>query len=364
MAVEALFYLGHPAHFHLFRFAIKGMKPEQVVVCIKSKDVLEQLLKEAGIEYINIDSAGKKKSGMLSLAMAVAKRTFTLAKIIRKCKPARLMGSTAELSVLGKFFGIPSFIFFEDDLQYVPSYAKLVGPAASYLICPDCCSAWKWDQKKLSYSSYHELAYLHPNHFTPDPSRVPLFSDPSYKKFILRFSDLGAYHDVGMTGMTDDVAMRIIQRLEKEGRVFITSERPLPPQFESYRISIRASDIHHAMAYADLFLGDSQTMTAEAAVLGTPALRYNDWVGKLGYLEDLEHKYGLTYGIPTGNVEQLFAKLEELLSVKNLREEWQKKRSFMLSEKSDFEKCISWILKCDPKNRSQIAEIAQTDRFH
>ena len=58
--------------------------------------------------------------------------------------------------------------------------------------------------------------YLHPNHFTPDPSRVPLFSDPSYKKFILRFSDLGAYHDVGMTGMTDDVAMRIIQRLEKK----------------------------------------------------------------------------------------------------------------------------------------------------
>ncbi len=35
-------------------------------------------------------------------------------------------------------------------------------------------------------------------------------------------------------------------------------------------------------------------MIAEAAVLGTPSIRFNDFVGKLGYLEDLEHKYGLT----------------------------------------------------------------------
>ena len=363
MAVEALFYLGHPAHFHLFKFAIRSLKPEEVVVCIKSKDVLEQLLKEEGIPYINIDDKGKKRSGMLSLAAAVAGRTWTLSSIVRKYKPRRLMGSTAELSVLGRLFGIPSFIFFEDDLEYVPSYARIAGPAATYLLCPDCCSAWKWERKKIGYASYHELAYLHPNHFKPDPARVPLFSEPGKRKFILRFSGLGAYHDTGISGMTDAVALRLIHRLEKEGRVFITSERPLPEQFEPYRISIRASDIHHAMAYTDLFLGDSQTMTAEAAVLGTPAIRYNDWVGKLSYLEDLEHVYTLTYGIPAGQEEKLYAKLEELLSVPNLREEWQKRREKMLSEKSDFSKCIAWILKCDPKDRKLILEIKNTAQF-
>ena len=363
MAVEALFYLGHPAHFHLFKFAIRSLKPEQVVVCIKSKDVLEALLKEAGIPYINIDDKGKKMKGMVSLALAVASRTLTLSGLVQKFKPKRLMGSTAELSVLGKLFGIPSFIFFEDDLQFVPSYARIAGPAATYLICPDCCSAWKWEKKKIAYSSYHELAYLHPNHFQADPKRVPEFSTTGTRKFILRFSDLGAYHDEGIEGMTDAIALRIIQRLEKEGKVFITSERPLPPQFEPYRISIPASDIHHAMAYTDIFLGDSQTMTAEAAVLGTPAIRYNDWVGKLGYLEDLEHRYSLTYGIPTGAEEKLFSKLEELLSVKDLKIEWQKRREKMLSEKADFSKCISWILECDPKDKESILQIANTKRF-
>ncbi|HRH65903.1 MAG TPA: DUF354 domain-containing protein [Bacteroidia bacterium] len=363
MHVEALFYLGHPAHFHLFKFAIRALKPEQVVVCIKSKDVLETLLKEAGIPYINIDAKAGKKKNKISLAVTVAARIWTLASIVRKMKPKRLMGSTAELSVLGKLFGIPSFIFFEDDLHHVPEYARIAGPAATYLICPDCCSAWKWEKKKIGYSSYHELAYLHPNHFQPDASRVPVFAAPGVRKFILRFSDLGAYHDTGISGMSDAIAFRIIERLQKEGKVFITSERPLPPQFEPYRIAIRASDIHHAMAFTDLFLGDSQTMTAEAAVLGTPALRYNDWVGKLGYLEDLEHKYALTVGVPAGEEELLMTALESLLSIPDLPEEFQRRRKIMLNEKADFSKCISWILECDPLDIESIRKIGETKRF-
>jgi predicted glycosyltransferase len=48
-----------------------------------------------------------------------------------------------------------------------------------------------------------------------------------------------------------------------------------------------------------MYIGDSQTMTAEAAVLGTPAIRFNDFVGELSYLEELEYTFDLTYGIKT-----------------------------------------------------------------
>jgi predicted glycosyltransferase len=34
----------------------------------------------------------------------------------------------------------------------------------------------------------------------------------------------------------------------------------------------------------DLYIGDSQTMAAEAAVLGIPSIRFNSFVGKLVYL--------------------------------------------------------------------------------
>jgi predicted glycosyltransferase len=90
-----------------------------------------------------------------------------------------------------------------------------------------------------------------------------------------------------------------------------------------------------------MFIGDSQTMTAESAVLGTPALRFNDLVGELSYLEDLEHNYGLTYGIKTADVNKLYEKLNELLLIPNLKTEWHTKREFMLTKKVDFAK---WML--------------------
>lgn len=283
--------------------------------------------------------------------------------IILKNKPQRLVGSAAELAVLGKLLNIPSFILFEDDFEKVSFFARIAGPTATYLICPDCCSAWKWNHKKIGYPSYHELAYLHPNHFTPDRERVEKIFDLSKRNFILRFSDLGAYHDVGKTGITDALARRLIAQLNVHGKVYLTSERPLSPEFEPYRIHIRASDIHHALFYADIFIGDSQTMTAEAAVLGTPAIRYNDFVGELSYLEDLEKNYQLTTGVLTKNKEKLFDTVEKYLSDKDLKKEWSVKRQKMLDQKSDFSKCLHWLLSCSPRDLNSMKKIENRDGF-
>ncbi len=46
-------------------------------------------------------------------------------------------------------------------------------------------------------------------------------------------------------------------------------------------------------------------MVAEAAVLGTLPIRFNNYVGKLSYLEELEHKYHLTFRIKTSEQEKL-----------------------------------------------------------
>ena len=56
----------------------------------------------------------------------------------------------------------------------------------------------------------------------------------------------------------------------------------LTEDLKEYRLSIDPKDIHHILFFADIFISDSQTMTAEAAVLGTPSIRYNDFVGRLG----------------------------------------------------------------------------------
>lgn len=325
-----LVYLGHPAHFHLFKETIKNLqtKSVKIVIVIKSKDVLEKLLIDSKLPYINISEGNAKVNAYKNFL----KRLYNLSKIIRANRPKLLIGSAAELAVLGKLFGILSYIFFEDDFEAVKKFAKIAGPFATKLICPDCCSAWKWSDKKIGYKSYHELAYLHPNHFTPDAEKVKHIFNLNEKNYILRFAQLTAYHDVGKSGITTSIAQQLIDMLSKQGNVFITSERELEPQFEKYRIRISPLDIHHALYFADMYIGDSQTMTAEAAVLGTPAIRFNDFVGELSYLEELEQTFHLTYGIRTNEPDKLLEKVNELLNTPDLKSEWQARRQVMLDE--------------------------------
>lgn len=344
--MTVLVYLGHPAHFHLFKETIKNLqsKSHKVVIVIKSKDVLEKLLIDSHLPYINI-APKLKKNGKVALYVSLIKRITTLTKIILKYKPTKLAGSAAELALLGKLFRIPSYVFFEDDFEVVPKFAKIAGPLATYLVCPNCCSAWKWNDKKIGYNSYHELAYLHPNHFTPDSSKVNTIFDLTKKNFILRFAQLTAYHDVGKSGINTAIAQRLIDILLPHGNVYITSERPLEPQFEKYRIKISPLDIHHALYFADMYIGDSQTMTAEAAVLGTPAIRFNDFVGELAYLEELERAYQLTYGIKTTEPEKLISKVKELVETPDLKTEWHVRRQKMLTKSIDFSEFMTTLLE-------------------
>ena len=344
--MTVLVYLGHPAHFHLFKETIKNLqsKSHKVIIVIKSKDVLEKLLIDSNLSYINV-SSGEKKPGKIALYLAFFKRLYTLSKIINTYKPHKLIGSAAELALLGKVFRIPSYVFFEDDFEVVSKFSKIAGPLATHLICPNCCSAWKWNYKKTGYYSYHELAYLHPNHFTPDKNKISSIFNLDQNNFILRFAQLTAYHDVGKSGITTHVAQQLIDLLLQHGNVFITSERPLESQFEKYRIQISPLDIHHALYFADMYIGDSQTMTAEAAVLGTPAIRFNDFVGELSYLEELELTFKLTYGIKTNQPEKLIQKVKDLLEIKDLKKEWANKREKMLAKSIDFAEFMTSLIE-------------------
>ena len=82
--------------------------------------------------------------------------------------------------------------------------------------------------------------------------------------------------------------------------------------------------MHHILAYAKLIISDSQTMTAESAVLGVPSLRINTFVGKISYLEELEYVYGLTFGFLPEQELAFLSKLNELIKTKNLEKNGRK----------------------------------------
>ena len=228
--------------------------------------------------------------------------------------------------------------------------------------------------------------FLHPNHFTPDPKIVEAYGiDTSKPYFVMRFASLHAHHDNGIKGINTEIAERLVKILEPFGTIYITSERPLEPQFEQYRIKINPLDMHHVMAFASLYIGDSQTMAAEAGVLGVPFVRFNDFVGRIGYLRELEDKYELGYGIhasvlpadspirrndgslqPSG-VEELYKRVEELVAMpsEQRRKVWAERRTQMLSDKVDCAKFLTYFIENYPQSAEQTrkADISFWDRF-
>lgn len=358
--MKVLFMISHPAHFHMFRNTILHMQEHghDIVIVIRPKDVLEQLCINAKVSYYKVNDR-PQKWGMLGLGLSLIEKVIAVTKIVRREKPNLLVGSDGVLAYAGKICNVPSFEFFEDDYSVIKLYAKMFFPSYSYLVCPFVCNAGKWNYKKIGYAGFQKMTYLHPNYFTPDKNIVEkYFSLEESPYYIIRFAKLTAHHDVDVHGFSLEVALQVINLLSMHGRVFITSEGVLPEEFEQYRLCINPLDIHHILAFASLYIGDSQSMAVEACMLGTPCIRFNDFVGekKISVLEELEHIYHLTNGIHSTDTEKLYNKIEEILALPNAREIYHERRKKMLAEKIDVTKYWTWFLENYPQSAVQYDE--------
>ncbi len=344
--MKYLIYLGHPAHFHLFRNTIQNLEQNghKVAILIKKKDILEDLLRRSGMAYQNILPEGRKdnKAGIL---LGMVKRDWRLLRHCLSDRPSLLMGTSAEIGHVGTLLRIPSINVNEDDAAVISTFCKISYPWSTHILSPQVCNNGPWENKSIKYESYHELAYLHPNHFTASREVVGQFQDPDQPFFLIRFAKLSAHHDSGIRGISDELAGKIIDLLKPHGRVLITSERPLSEQFEPYRLNIDPLEIHHYMALAQIYIGDSQTMAAEAGVLGVPFLRFNDFVGRIGYLRELEETYELGYGIRPSEPDMLLSRLKKLLEMDNRQELFQARRKKMLADKIDLAKFMTWLVE-------------------
>ena len=360
--MNILVQLSHPAHFHLYKNAIKQWqdKGHQVFVLIKTKDILEDLLKNAGIPYYNILPVAHRSSKW-GILWDMFVRDWRIMRFCRKHKIDLLTGSTPEVAHVAKLTGRRSVNIGEDDAHIISTFIKVAKPFIDGYLAPVSCEMGLIEPRTVHYPGFQKLAYLHPKRFTADRSVPEKYGiDTKKPYFLIRFAKLNAHHDNGVSGISTEIAQRLVEILSPHGKIYITSERELEPQFEKYRLHINPLDIHHVMAYATLYIGDSQSMAVEAAMLGTPSLRFNDFVGakKIGVMEELEHVYGLTYGISSHEPEQLYSKIEELLAKPNLREEFQTRRQKMLADKIDVTAFLTWFIENYPQS---VAETRHAD---
>jgi hypothetical protein len=264
------------------------------------------------------------------------------------------LGSEPSLTHLGKLFNIPSFIFSEDDAAIIPQFAKIAYPFVDVIVSPKSCDAGRWSHKKIAYDGFHKLAYLYPSVFEPNVKEIGELIKTNY--FILRFANLIAYHDEYKTGITDEIAMKLIQILERHGTVYITSERPLSDEFTKYELKINPVKIHHYLSFAKMYIGDSQSMAVESALLGTPGIRFNDFAGEIGVLNELEYKYGLTHSYKTNQEYEFLQKVQEMLEDGNLENRYKSNYKRMLDDKINVPNFFVWLIENYPESASLMKE--------
>jgi uncharacterized protein len=359
--LNILIDIGHPAHVHYYRNLANELinRGHKVIWTVKDIPVAVRLLDHYGFYYSIFP---KKSDNILGKAYKQLEYNYRLLKICRKEKIDIAIGTSVSVAHVSKFSGVKSIVFDDDDDEVQPLVTKLVNPFADTLLSPDVLKGKRKRKDTVFYPGYHELAYLHPNKFAPDPdvlTDVGLIPGETF--FIMRFNVFKAHHDIGINGLSSARKLELISLLEPHGKIFITTEREIEPELKKFQLKLSPEKIHSLMAYATVFLGDSQTMTSEAAVLGVPSLRCNSFAGKISYLEELEKKFGLTYAFTPDRFEVLLEKLTELLALPDIRTEWQYRRQKMLAEKIDVTSFWLWFITNYPFS---IALVKNNPRFH
>lgn len=348
--MKILIDIGHPAHVHLFRHLVKevGNRGHEVTVTVRDIPAAKQLLSLYNIEFQDI---GGKRDSIFAKMVSQIVYDFRTWRIIRKKKIELGIGSSIVLPHMSVFTRMKSVVLDDDDDIVEPLFAKFAHPFATLLLSPEALSGKRRRKDTVYYPGYHELAYLYPGRFTPDRSVLEYAGlKETDTFFVMRFNAFKAHHDLGVRGISLDQKLRLIEKLKPLGPVFITTERDIEPELREYKLPVPPDKIHSLLYYATLFIGDSQTMTSEAAVLGTPALRMNSFAGKISYLEEEEKRYHLTYSFGPDDFNALTAQIDELLAMEELKEVWKRRRDIMLEERKDPNIFLLWIIENYPES--------------
>ena len=342
--MNILFFVSHPAQFHFFKHTISDLKEKgnNVFLLVKTKDILTNLLDELGWEYINILPKERKK-GKISIILSLFERIYKIYRFSKKNKIDLFIGTDASIAQVGRLINKPCITTLEDDYDVIKKLADLTYPFTSTIFTPKVCKVGKWDNKKIGYDGYMKLAYLHPNRFKPDISKIKVNLDKPF--YIIRLSGLAAHHDTGIKGISKNLLLRIIEVLEQKGTVFISSENKLDAHLAKYQLKIPSNDMHDYLNFADLIICDSQSMAVEAAILGTPNVRISSFKGKISVLEELEDSYGLTIGILPEEEDRILKNISQIIENSDYKKEQQIKRKKLLEDKIDVTAMLIWLIE-------------------
>ena len=346
---RVLFDVGHPAQVHLFRNAIEVLERagHETFVASRVKEVTVDLLDAYGIDHAPLTTRGDSFPALLWELLLRERRLLSLA---RSFEPdvvvSRLSPAAAHVS---RIVGCRNVVV--SDTHIDSPAMRLLNHRLTLPFVDTICAPGDFDlpvpTRKRRELDFQELAYLHPEYFQPDPFALSEAGiDAVEPYFLVRLAGWDAYHDVGHQGLSPDAVRELVSFLSAHGTVYLSAEEALPADLREYRLPTPPEHVHDALYYADLYVGDSGTMSTEAAVLGTPAIRTNTLVGEgdENVFRELEHRYGLLSSF--ADEDEAIAEVKRLVEAGIDENEWHRRRDRLLDEQPNVtERMVDVILE-------------------
>lgn len=330
--MNVLISISHPAWAHQFHHIIKLLEKRghKVKVLVIKKDKNWEILDEYKIPYTIIgNSTGKNR---LEKAFILIVSTYRHLVEAIKFKTDVLIGRPSPMMAITAFLTGKKNIAYCDTERSVESlfFSKLF----SYKILTPKFYRKDLGKKQMRVETFKELFYLHPKYFKPNPEDLKLVGLKEGDKFtFVRFVAWNASHDMGHKGMNNEQKLKLIQHLEKYGKVLLSAEGELPEEFNKYLIHVPHTKLHSIMSYAQLFVGDGLTMAFECNMMGVHSIFTSELSSGAG--DEMENIYKLLITVDDNEkmLEKTISKVDELLKDPNLQKKAKEKQKNLLEDK-------------------------------
>jgi len=313
----------------------------EILILSRDKDVMLELLDELSLDHRCISRA---RSGILGSIFELLLRECRVLFHVLKFRPQLLLSAhSVAITHIGWLLGIPRLV--HEDTEFGTLQQKLYMPFASKILTSTAYYL-DWGKKQLRIPSLEPLAYLHPNYFTADASRLASYGLHENTRYaVIRTIAWQAMHDRGLEGIDSTQVKELVGQLRSMGyeKIVLSSEEKLDDELAGQVIQPGARDLHQLIAFSQLCISESISVAGEAAVLGIPTLLVNPL--RAGHSLELE-KYGLLERHV--DMQSTLQRATEISRDKDVIRRWADRRRRLLEDKSDmtrdFAEIISWSL--------------------
>lgn len=286
-----------PAHAHLYKHAVTALRERGHDVLVMARDYgcTIDLLEYHGVAHVTYGGCETTKRSLFANLPA---HYANIVRETRRFDPDVVMGMGAYAAHAGALVGAPVVLVLDSEPTSLDHAVSR--PFARALVTP---ASFRKDlgDRHYVFDGFLESAYLHPSVFSPDPSiREELGVADDERFVVLRLNAFGSHHDVGRTGFTPAQRRQLVRSLADRATVFVSDESDAADlsDLPARSFDCHPGRLHDVLAAADLLVADTQTTVTEAALIGTPAIRSNSFVGEddMGNFLALEEE-GLVYNL-------------------------------------------------------------------